>query len=135
MGNEQSTATGPTASPSTFSFLSNRGGPQNKYILSVFSVSVKRNKGIVTVNDGQPKVLTIEEDEIYKRFMVCCEFSFYFNIQEIPKFLPILQNAIGKKGPQHIDSQHKMSSRPIFKYVVNGCNNFLLDFVFACKSI
>lgn len=94
MGNEQSSSSGgpggPSSSTSTFSFLANRA-------------SVKKSKGIVVVSDGQVKQSTIEEDDLYKR------------LQEIPRFLPILRNAVGKKESQ-TDSHHRMSSRPIFKF-------------------
>ncbi|WKX95558.1 hypothetical protein Q1695_012203 [Nippostrongylus brasiliensis] len=93
MGNEQSsntTSPQPTSS-SAFSFLSGRGS------------STKKSKGIVVVSDGSSKCETVDDDEAYKRF------------QEIPRFLPILRHAIGKRDVPPCEIQHKMSSRPMFR--------------------
>ncbi|KAK6060208.1 hypothetical protein COOONC_02140 [Cooperia oncophora] len=92
MGNEQSGSGGSPqpSSNSAFSFLSGRG-------------SSKKSKGIVVVSGGNTKVETQEDDEVFKRF------------KEIPRFLPILRHAIGKKDLTQNEIQHKMSSRPLFR--------------------
>ncbi|CAI4226243.1 unnamed protein product [Auanema sp. JU1783] len=89
MGNEQSSSSSAPSS-SSFPFLPNKG-------------SVKKSKGIVVVKDGAVKQTTIDEDEMYKRF------------RDIPKFLPILLAAIGKKDIS-IDSTLKSLSSPILRF-------------------
>ncbi|VDO73252.1 unnamed protein product [Heligmosomoides polygyrus] len=93
MGNEQSASSSSPqpSSNSTFAFLSGRG------------TSVKKSKGIVVVSGGAAKVERLEDDEVYKRFL------------EIPRFLPILRHAIGKKDVPPSELPHKLSSRPLFR--------------------
>nr|CDJ83682.1 Tumour suppressor protein domain containing protein [Haemonchus contortus] len=92
MGNEQSSSgTSPQASTnSTFSLLSGKGNS-------------KKSKGIVVVSGGNAKVETLDDDEVYKRF------------KEIPRFLPILRHAIGKKDIPQSEIPHKVNSRPLFR--------------------
>ncbi|VDO33125.1 unnamed protein product, partial [Haemonchus placei] len=63
----------------------------------------KKSKGIVVVSGGNAKVETLEDDEVYKRF------------KEIPRFLPILRHAIGKKDIPQSEIPHKVNSRPLFR--------------------